>query len=342
MRPERPKRTIHTYDSTISAGTDPSSYDFFKQGKDGDWDTYRAVLDLLRSMGYVLHQDPFMRTFHFKTKNRHAGSKADVHFASEINPSGLQFMFYEDVVRDNSHGGRYHFDKMKKMPYLRRITVTLAHRKIQALLEARGFVMVTLPPPATAMEEISRRQAEHKDSHPYATVDKQPDYNVMDADKVRLKDGDIRYFWTWNGRLGRGPVYYNLNSMWLCASSPTDWENKAAWQYFSYDEAKHGRKLSIAPIEKISAALRRAVERHDYEKAAIIRDALLRMTPLHDLKPGDRVKVDHHNYDGYGIVDWVRPPFTVGVKCGREGEGNVHVYEWATVKPAGELAPVSR
>lgn len=342
MRADRPKRTIHTYDSTISAGTDSADYDFFRQGKDGDWESYRAALSLLRDMGYALHRDPFMDRFKFKASNKHAGSKGDVHFHSEVNPAGFKFEFYEDVVRDNKYGGRHHFDKMLKMPYLRRLKVTLAHRKIQALLESRGFVMTTLPKPATAMEAIERRRAETRESHPYLVAEKQPDYNVMDEDKVRLKDADVRYFWSPNGRLRRGRCYYNMNSMWWCAYSPTEWMNEAAWRYFSYDPKKHGRKLSIDPIVKISRALRAAVEKNDYERARVIRDALVRMTPLHDLKPGDRVMVNHPNYDGRGIVDWIRPPFTVGVRVGPEGDGNCHVYEWATVKPVVEALEVAR
>lgn len=329
---------IWLHDTSISV-TVPFlvGYDCFVAGKEGDWKTYNAVRGLLRECGWTFHQDPeIKKRYRSLARTHHAGSRGGLHFTSEINPRGFKFEFYEDVVRDNPHGGRYHFDKLRKMPYLRRLSFLWIRNNILALLGRLGFTIRQGNEGLSAMDRILKDRRESWHWKPGINhADGQPDYNVLDAGKVRLQDGDVRCFWSPNGRLRRGKAYYNLNSMWWVITADGDLHNESAWELFTYDPDRHGRKLSRDPLVRISAALRHAVEQQHYERAAAIRDAIARFPGQepHEFKPGDRVLVDNPRYNGPGIVDQVRPPFWVVVKVGQKGDGNAWRYEWATVKP---------
>lgn len=320
------KNRYWTHDSTICVGTKPDGYDHFIHGKEGDWDSYKAVGRVLLKAGYTFHRDPEIKKHgNWLSRTHHAGSKGPLHYISEIYPTGFKLEFYEDVVRDNRNGGRYHFDKLLKMPYLVRLQFLATRNKILAALDRRGFQddrEPVLPP----FQEILRDRAKDRHNHDQAT---QPDYNVKDADGVRLKDGDVRYFWTRNGRLARGPVYYNINSMWWVITGPRERDNVGVSKLFTYDPSRSMRKLSIEPLINISRSLRKAIERQDFERAAAIRDAIKRKVGgQRDFKAGDRVQVENPRYSGTGIVQYVKPPLWVGVLL---SNGNTWDYEWPTV-----------
>lgn len=332
-------KSFSTNDTYFGVTSESPSHDMFTRGKEGDWESYRAVREMLKESGYVFHDDP-RRLYKSLRRTMHAGSKGDIHLTSEIYPAGFRFEFYEDVVRDNPNGGRYHFNKLEKMPYLRRQKVILAHRKIAEVLMARGFADgrdKKLPP----LERIMESRRRDRDWRRYEIViDGQPDYNVCDQDGIRLKDGDIRSYWSRNGRLQRGAVYYDMNSMWWVISAPDELDKESAHEFFQYDHEQHGRKLSRNPLINISHALESAVKARNFKKAGAIQEAISRIYGgLESLSVGDRVKVDNPRFHGKGTVEWLDSPFWVGVKV--DGSGNTWRYEWATVKLAEQACGVS-
>jgi hypothetical protein len=320
------------HDAYFGVGVKSGNYDMFKPGKDGDWESYRAVRAVLKENGYVFHDDPRLHHKILK-RSHHAGSKGDVHFHSEIYPAGFRFEFYRDVVADNPHGNRYDFRKMETAPYLWRLRVTLIHRKMAAALLARGFKDRTDPVSETAIEAVMKRRAKSMEWHAEHFKRPPESYNGTDADGVLLLGGETRYFRMRNGHLTRGVVWRGLNNCWDLVQNRTEWTNEATFRLFTYDPEKHPRKISFDPIERMTRALQRAIETRNFFRAGRIQEALRRIVPDQDFKPGDKVFVDHHNYHGYGIVEYVRPPLYVGVKVGRDGSGNTWRYEWGTVKP---------
>lgn len=332
------ERTFYFHDSSVSVwGTkpDPKSTSFLG----GDWKAYTAVRDLLKRQGYTIGVDPETKARYKRIwRYHHAGQRKDVLFCSNIYPAGFEFKFYEDVIRDNRNGGKYHFDKMQKAPYLWRLSVELIHRKISALLEKRGFRNGTSQPPATALEAVEKRQKGWMESHPYIFKEPPHSYNATDEDGALLLGGEVRCFRTRNGHLSRGIVWRGANNCWDLVLNRTEWTNEATFRLFTYDPKKHERKVSVDPLVNISRALERAVQARNYLRAAAIQKAIDRMAPIHDFKPGDRVEVENPRYHGPGIVESVHPPFWVLVKVGREGDGNTWRYEWPTVKPAALAA----
>ncbi len=326
-------KTFHIGDASIHAWCPRT--DNSREVIGGDWHTYNAVRRLMRRHGFTFHVDPEMRRQYDRIwRGYHVGRRGDVLFHAEIFPAGCRVQFHEDVVRDNSNGGRYTYDKMQKSPYLWRLRVTLAISRIAELLKKRGFVDRTAPKPKDAMDFVRIKRAEHDEFHA-GRISSTPWYNSEDADKAPMKDGDRRCFRARNGRIMRGTVYHNINNMWWVVVDRYEVTNLAAFELFTYDPARHVRKEHPEPVLKMARALERAVKRTDFLRAAAIQGALNRVTTAHDFAPGDRVVVDHPNYRGPGIVDYVQRPFHVGVKL---SNGNTWRYEWATVKPAPAAA----
>lgn len=254
------KNVFHTHDAFFGVWTEKSE----------DRMTYFLMRRLLRREGFTFRLDPEVRKrYKCISKNYHAGERQGVHFVSQIYPAGFRFEFYENVIRDNPIGGRYHFEKMAKAPYLWRLRVTLMFKKMSKLLTRLGFRDVTARPPADALGWVRYERARHG-------AHSTPEYGVTDADGKRLQDGEIRYFRDWNGRLLRGPVYHNINNMWWVLVSPTEVRNIACFELFTYDPAKHKPKESLNALARMKDVLKKVVDREDFERAIRLRDEIKR------------------------------------------------------------------
>lgn len=260
------KNTFNVYDTSVNVTS----------AKTDDWPSYRRLREVLRGAGYILHKDPMIvRRFPSLKKTHHAGSRRDVHFFSSISPRMFQFEFYEDVVRDNRCGGRYHFQKMRKMPYLRRLAVQAIIRKLTSCLEAHGFIDKSKVLPEEALPRIHAHRASLEDFQGADFYKKPPSgYHSKDADGHLLRDGVVRYFRAWNGRLVRGVVYHNINNMWWVHVNRYEARNIAAFELFTYDPTRHARKAPESPKRSLERALASALKRQDYERAIGMRDAL--------------------------------------------------------------------
>lgn len=328
MRTE--ERRFHTYDSSLCIwGCTPTTD---ASVLEADWRTYGKVIGLLRREGFRISLD---RSIHRSIrKHYHVGRRGDVMVAAEAHGVHCKFEFYEDVIRDNRHGGRYHFDKMAKAPYLWRLQVTLLHRKIGGLLHSLGFRDRTDEKPRDAFHEMQLHRASLESFHgPRLWKDMRASYNVEDGEGREINDGETRWFYERNGRLMRGQCWHHINNMWWVIVDRYDLRNIAAFDLFTYDPAKHPRKWSPHPIQNLSRALELTVKAKNYRKAAVMSDALARMADSFEFKAGDRVHVDNTRYRGPGVVDRVDPPFKVWVTL---PNGNTWAYEWATVRPARE------
>lgn len=270
-------KSYRIYDSTINIRSEvPRSDDFFAHDKE----TLASLKRTMKKAGYVFRQDvtvaKIIRRCHF------AGHKDDVHFTCEVSPCGIKIEFYEDVVRDNKSGGRYHFDKMDKMPYLRRLKVKLIHEKLAARLELLGFVDDTpIGSDRAAAWVLQERasliafQGEKFYENPVYWI-----YgNSTDADGREIVEGQIKYFRDWSGHLLRGEAWHHINNMWWVILHKGEVQNVAAFDLFDYDPSRHPRKKSRDPLPRMERKLRKLVEREEFEKCSGLRDAIRRLRP---------------------------------------------------------------
>jgi hypothetical protein len=270
----RPDKTYLVHDATLIVDVEaPDGQSFLRCHEP----TLSAIRGVLRREGYSCRQD---KTVHKCIRKAHlAGKKGDVHFVLECGPRGFQVNFYENVVRDNKCGGRYHFDKMAKMPYLRRLKVEFIHQRLIAELEIFGFVDRTPVKSDRARAFVLQERAELLDFQgpTFYDVERQYSYNYEDADKIRIRDGEIRYFYDrYDGSLHRGEVWRHINNMWWVIENESTVSNIACFELFFYDPARHPRRRPHDPLATMKRKLKKMVDREDFEKAIGLRNAIRR------------------------------------------------------------------
>lgn len=265
-------KTFSIHDTTVSIWRDIPGVDWLK---DHDWDTHEAIRMMLVRDGFTFHQDPHTKK-HYRclAKNHHTGEKQDLHFSSRLSGRHHEIVFFEDVVRDNRNGGRWHFDKLAKMPYQRRKKAQLAIGKVSRLLLSLGFTDTAESSPALAIdrcmiqrESLGRFQGDRFYAQP------PHDYNSKDCDGNLLRDGQIRYFWDYCGRLGRGVVMHHINNMWWVIASPYTLLNIASFDFFDWKPGMPLKKPCNRE-KKLNTALQKAVDIRNYERAIVLRDLL--------------------------------------------------------------------
>jgi hypothetical protein len=275
-------KTFSIHDTTVSIwrehlGDPTQKVDWLMQH---DWDTHEEIRMMLVRDGFSFHQDPrIKRQYRCLAKKHHTGKKQDLHFKSELAGRHHSIVFYEDVIRDNQNGGRYTFDKLGKMPYQTRLKAKLAIGKVTRLLLSLGFTSTTEASPALAIdrcmierESLGRFQGIEFYAHPPR------DYNSKDAEGNLLRDGQIRYFWDYKGRLGRGVVMHHINNMWWVIASPYTLLNIASFELFDWKPGMPLKRPSDRD-KKLRFALKAAIDGENYERAIILRELLKASAP---------------------------------------------------------------
>lgn len=269
-----PETTYRVYDASLMVDVEAPEGEGFLRCHGP---TLSAIRGVLRREGYSCRQDPKV---HKCIRKAHLmGQKDDVHYVLECGPRGFKLDFYEDVIRDNKNGGRYHFDKMAKMPYLRRLKVQLIHQKLAAELEVMGFAECAKVPYDRARAWVLEQRAELLDFQgpTFYDAERQYSYNCEDADKLQIRDGEIRYYYDrYTGHLHRGEVWRHINNMWWVIENEREVSNIACFELFFYDPAKHPRRRHEDPLGRMKRKLKKIVDNQEFEKAIGLRDAIRR------------------------------------------------------------------
>jgi hypothetical protein len=268
-------KTYRIYDSTLNIWSDVPGTDFMRFDKD----LLNSMKRTLKKAGYSFRQD--VKVAKCIRRGYYVGGKDDVFFAAEAGARGLKIEFYEDVIRDNKCGGRYHFDKMAKMPYLRRQKVNLIHQKLAARLEILGFRDATPVPSSRAWAFVQQERAglmAFQGERFYEDERYQGYGNSEDADGKLIVEGQLKYCRNYWGELRRGFAWRHINNMWWVICSESEVYNIAAFDLFDWDPARHKRREVRNPAGRVERLLQKAVAAQQFEKAIGLRDALRRMS----------------------------------------------------------------
>ena len=155
------------------------------------------------------------------------------------------------------------------MPYLIRLRFMKYRDKIIALLKSlEDLKDETKQNPRLAEEWIKARYAEEwhheqKDTKfCLSDLDGQTQelYNSRDRDKKTLRNGDVKYFRHWNGRLYRGRIYHNINNMWWVILDRFTVRNVASFELFDLTPEDNRRRQAKPRIPKEYQEHRKAIE----------------------------------------------------------------------------------
>lgn len=221
--------TRMNYTNHTDRGIEKSGHRGWLRKKFLHYSYFYKILHMLESEGFAVEQDPETRArYKSIAKDHWYGRRRDLEFVAKKYPNGFEIEFFQNVVHENPHGGRYDFDKLKKMPYLIRLQYTRYMRMVVDTLKSLVEVKdETKPIGMTAEEKIvidlscSFHMLPDKDFdiHELDGTDPGEGYGwggypgaTKDRDGKSVKNGDIKYFRHWrNGYLMRGRVYYRAN-----------------------------------------------------------------------------------------------------------------------------------
>lgn len=221
------------------------SHDWKNRNKWSHYSIMHKLLNFMKRKGFEVGRDPRIQE-HYKSLNKDHwyGKKGDLEFVAERYPRGFKFEFYQNLVFENSNGGRYDFDKFEKAPYLIKLQWINETKKMGQFLEGLSIANNSDPEAKNAEDKIIQHWNKYSFDKPpvgfklvdMVGQDNEPEYNKTDRDKKIILNGQVKYFRYWDGRLMRGKVYHNINNMWWVILNDTEYTNKASFELFDPTE----------------------------------------------------------------------------------------------------------
>ncbi|MFA4971549.1 MAG: hypothetical protein WC683_02970 [bacterium] len=268
--------------------------------------TFQSTMERMKFHGFKVTRDPEIEK-HYKCLGpcRRYGRLGDLEFNAEQSGRTMKVMFYQNVANvENRNGGRYDFDKMRKMPRLIRLQTALAAlRLIQKWIEF-GYTMDFGKSPPMPGEPFALSILRAMEGRNPARADPLADFNQrweairferdergwptekeyrqgtcgqnVDRDKKPIFNGQIKYVRR-NGRLFRGTVFTNMNDMWgVYSNGDATW--KVCRELFDCERPDlEPRRAVDGQPRRMEAELKKAVEVRDFKRVAEIATALKRV-----------------------------------------------------------------
>lgn len=197
----------------------------------------------------------------------------------------IELQFFQNVNAPDrpDHEGRYQFDQSKHMPYLLRLRMEKARRRICAYLcnvftgyKVKPEPLKVGPGGVTALEWIEHdtRNCWHYDAATGRRTGEDQPYNNRSAEGRQVRHGQRVFFYGFDGRLRTGVAHYNINNMWWVVSGRYEWHNKASFDLLTTCPGNPRDKDPIRREKALRRELDSAVARMNFERAALIRDLL--------------------------------------------------------------------
>ena len=110
--------TRMNYTNHTDRGVDHSGRRGWLRKKFLHYSYFYKILHRLEREGFAVEQDPETRErYKSIAKDHWYGRRRDLEFVAKKYPNGFEIEFFQNVVHENPHGGRYDFDKLRKMWY---------------------------------------------------------------------------------------------------------------------------------------------------------------------------------------------------------------------------------
>jgi len=275
---------------------------------------YGPLIRFLRDRGFKVHRDPeAKRRWRCISQTKHIGALGDLEVYVDLSGRCLKVEFFQNLSFENRNGGRYDFDKFKRMPYLMKkrflleVSAILTHlvgehgysfgKKLAGVTPAkvlesiRGASRVQNPLRGFNDKWGSNRFKRDETGWP---VPAEYDYGYnKDREGISLRNGMKRWFRGYDGYLKFGTIYTNMGERWQVIYGPgrndTTWVSSGELFTLQTDDCRRRSFPESTRKKKLTAALDKAVREMRFERAASIRDALFgsREQALENLERGD-------------------------------------------------------
>jgi hypothetical protein len=289
---------LHVWEDGISDARDAGGYEGGKRWeRQFKRDVFARIIQALNRLGW----NCAMPTIDERDVKQYGGNvarwsaerkrfcmKGDLKADLSISGRCIEFKMFQSINTPTrpDHDGRYESDKEACMPYAIRLEMERTRRRIRDYLcnvftgyefDAEKHSIYRKPLEKTALERIHERYAESwhfKGDWPgYLEKNGSMDYNRKSADGAQLEHGQRVWFADRKGRIVEGTAYYNINNMWWVVMGRYDYTNEACFElYTKCPENPRIKRNAGLRRKRLERELAKAVERMDFERAAVLRD----------------------------------------------------------------------
>jgi hypothetical protein len=288
MKNPRTKITIELYGSNVYCHKESLSPETNQKVDD----LYLNICNYFKRRGFKVGRDEeSYKNYPLISKGRKYGIKNDLEFNSEPSGYGFKFEFYQNIVFENSNGGKYDFDKYDKMPYRLKLTYRNEMLRLAKFLESKD-VEVFIKVPLNDIQEIIKSDQENTHIHGknINCLDDIRIYmeseagsynrgnNSKDKNGKQIVCGEVKYFYDYNNRISRGVVYHHINNMWwvLVHGKRNNISSFYLFDLFPETPAKKslGKEAQINRMEK---QLRLLEDKRLYEKCISLNKSIAKL-----------------------------------------------------------------
>ncbi|TYK74325.1 hypothetical protein FSY45_19365 [Comamonas sp. Z1] len=227
--------------------------------------------------------------------------KGDLKGWLETSGRVIRFEMWQDVTPSkNRNGGRYDFDKEKRMPYVIRLEMERTRRRIRDYLCAvfSGYAFETVkrtnnpkPLTITAIDRVTGKRDQD-------WLEEPDSYHSTSADGHQLQNGMRVYFYDHHGRMGTGIAYCD-GGMWDLVTGKWDWARKCNSElYVRCPGDPRIKKNDRLRRQRLEDLMGKAIKAMDFKRAEVLKGILWPAPePLYLIRKGDAYF--RPNYSGY-------------------------------------------
>lgn len=269
---------------------------------------FARIIQTLRRIGWTVA--PWVDAEKYKSKSfvlsHRTCSKGDLQGELSVSGRAIKFQMWQDVTPPkNPNGGRYDFDKENRMPYVLRLEMERTRRRIRDYLcavfagytfDSKHYATYKRPLQFTAMELIEQSYAEswhfkgdmaaYLKQNGYTEL---PSYNCTSRDGQRIQHGQRVWFEDYDGRVGEGIAYHNINSMWWVVTGRYDRRNIGTSDiWVKCPENPRVKRNERQRRKRLEGELAKAVKAMDFDRAKVLKRVLWpEPEPLFHIMKGD-------------------------------------------------------
>lgn len=254
---------------------------------------FARIVQTLNRLGWTceIPQDYIKQYSKSFARNYRICHKGDLKGWLETSGRTIKFEMWQDVTpSENRNGGRYDFDKEKRMPYVIRLEMERSRRRIRDYLcnVFKGYTFDSKERPhnpkpltITAMDRVIGKRDED-------WLPKPDSYHSTSADGQKLQNGQRVFYYDYHGRMGTGTAYCD-GGMWDVVTGKWDYERKCNSELYvrcpGDPRVKRNQRQRRKRLEDLMA---KAIKAMDFKRAEVLKGILWPVQePLYLIKKGD-------------------------------------------------------
>ncbi len=269
---------------------------------------FAAVCRHLYQRGFTVRACPeTQKRYRCLSRTTRIGIKEGLEFEMKCHGRVLDITFFQNLNIEHKSGGKYDYQKLGRMTRAMRLQCLSEMIKLVRLFQEMGYTLgrKAFPISSESLPFAVRRFAEERDFESpldsfnaswnsdydwarggrfkrdetgWPTFEEygKSDGNV-DRDRRVIRNGDVKYYRHWDGRLLRATVYTNMNNRW-CVDSGVVRTYVSSEKLFDCERPDlEPRRAKPDQIGRLHELLKKALEAKDYRRVAELGAVMARL-----------------------------------------------------------------